>query len=64
MTCARAEDALFEQYILGLEIAMDQLRLTKEGQSGQELLRKHPNQSGAEAAELVLLDQLVQVDAK
>jgi hypothetical protein len=43
---------------------VDQLGLTQERQSGEELLRKHPDQGCAEAAELVLLDQLVQVYAE
>lgn len=38
--------------------------LVQQAQRIQQLLSKNPNESRAEASELVLLDQLVQVDAQ
>lgn len=43
---------------------MDQSRLVQEGQTVQQLLSENPYQRGTKTPELVLLDQLVQVDAK
>ena len=43
---------------------MDQSRLIEQGKPIQQLLRKDADQGRAQASELVLLDQLVQVDTK
>ena len=43
---------------------MDQPGLVQEAETAQKLLCKDANESGAQPPELVLLDQLVQVDAK
>jgi hypothetical protein len=57
-------DVLLQENILGFEIAMDQLGLAQGDEPGQQLLGKHPHQSGAETAELVLFDQLVEIHAE
>lgn len=43
---------------------MDKACLVQQGQSVEELLCKHPDQSRTKAAELILLDQLIQVDTE
>lgn len=43
---------------------MNKPRLVQQGQSVEELLRKDSDESGAETTELVLLDELVKVDAE
>jgi hypothetical protein len=43
---------------------VDQAGLVEEGQAVQKLLGKDAHEGGAEAAELVLLDELVQIDAE
>lgn len=43
---------------------MDQASFVEQRQAIEELLGKDADQGGAEAAELVLLDELVQVDAE
>lgn len=43
---------------------MNQMRLVQQTQGIQQLLCKHANKGGAQSAELVLLDELVEVDAK
>lgn len=53
---------LFEQNVLGFQIAVDQSRLAQQAQAVQELLSKDAHKSGAQTSELVLFDQLVKVD--
>ena len=55
---------IFEEDILGLEIAMDQPGLVQKRKAIEKLLCKHTHQRGAKSSELVLLDQLVQVDTQ
>ena len=55
---------VLEEDVLGLQVAVDEPRLVQQGQAIQQLLCKDPDQGGAEAAELVLLDELVQIDAQ
>lgn len=55
---------VFQENVLGLEIAMYQTRFVQESQAVQELLGENPDQCGTKTPELVLLDQFVQVDAK
>ena len=43
---------------------MDQLSLAKQAQPIQQLLSEHPDKGGAQSTELILLDQLVQIDAE
>lgn len=43
---------------------MDQPGLVQETQAVEKLLSKHTNKRRAEAAELILLDQLIQVDTE
>ena len=40
---------------------MNQLRLTQQAKSIQQLLRKHPHKRRAQSPELILLDQLIQI---
>ena len=60
----RKGDLLLKQNVLRLEITMDHLCLTKQTQPTQQLLRKHSDQRSAQSSELVLLDQLVQINAQ
>lgn len=43
---------------------MDQVSLIQKTQRVQKLLREDSDQRGAQAPELVLLDQLIQIDAE
>lgn len=43
---------------------MYQPSLVEESQAVQELLSKHPHQCGTKTPELILLDQLIEVDAE
>lgn len=43
---------------------MDQVGFIQEAQRVQQLLCEDPHESRAEASELILLDELVEVDAK
>jgi hypothetical protein len=43
---------------------VDETGLVEERETVQELLRKDAHEGGAEAPELVLLDELVEVDAQ
>ncbi len=55
---------ILEEDILGLQIAVDQPRLVQQSEAVEKLLREDSDQRGAEATELVLLDQLVQIDTQ
>lgn len=43
---------------------MNESRLVQKGEAVEQLLGKDSDQGGAEATELVLLDELVQIDTK
>jgi hypothetical protein len=43
---------------------MNQSRLVQERKTCEQLLGKYSHQCGAQASELVLLDQLVEIDAQ
>lgn len=43
---------------------MDEARLAKEAKTIQQLLSKYSHESGAQAPELILLDQFVQIDGQ
>lgn len=58
------DDLLLEQYIFRLQVAMYQASLVQKAQPIQKLLREDPNEGRAQPAELVLLDELVEVDTK
>ena len=55
---------VLEKDILGLQIAVDQPRFVQQSEAVEKLLREDSDQRGAETTELVLLDQLVQIDAE
>ena len=55
---------LLEQDVLRLQVAMYELGLSEQCQTIDELLRKHAHQGGRQSAELVLLDQFIEVDAQ
>jgi hypothetical protein len=59
-----AGNALFEQNILWLQIAVNQTGFAEKTQAAEELLGKHSNERGAQASKLVLLDEFVQVDGE
>jgi hypothetical protein len=50
-----------EKNVLGLQITVDEIGLIEHCQSVEQLSSKHPDETCAEAAERVLLDQLVEV---
>ena len=51
----------FEQNVLWLEITVDQTGLVEHRERVQELLGEDADERGAEAAERVLLDELVEI---
>lgn len=53
-----------EQYVLGFQIAVDDLVLVKENEAGQELLCKAPNELQGEPLEIMRFDEFVQVHPK
>ena len=53
---------LLEEDVLGLHVAVDDLVPVEEVEALQERVRELAHELQAEALELVLLDQLVQVD--
>ena len=53
-----------EQYVLRLEIAVDDPVFVKEDEAGQELLCEAPNQSQREPLEIMRLDEFIQVHPK
>ena len=53
-----------EQDILWLEVAVHDAQRLEEAQGGQDLVRKAAYEAQAEADEVVLLDELVQVGAQ
>lgn len=57
-------DLLLKQDVLRFEVAMDQMGLIQKAQSIQQLLREDTHESRAEASELILLDELVEVDTE
>ena len=61
---SRTSSSLFEQDVLRLQVAMDQSRFVEKAETVQELLGEDANQGGAETAELILFDQLIQIDAE
>lgn len=59
-----AASLLLEKNVLRLHVAMDDLVLVESVEALQQRVREPSHQLHAEALELVLLDQLVQVDAE
>lgn len=59
-----AAPLLLEQNVLGLEVAVDDAVLVQRVQTLQDRVGELPDQREAEALELVLLDELVQVHAQ
>jgi hypothetical protein len=55
---------VLQQDILGLQVAMYQSSLVQQTQPIQKLLRKDSDECRAQASELILFDQFVQVDAQ
>jgi hypothetical protein len=55
---------ILQQNVFWLQIAVDQSGLVEQGQPVKQLLREYPDQRCAKAAELVLLDQFVEVDTQ
>lgn len=53
-----------KQYVLRLEIAVDDLVTVKKYEAGQELLRKAPNQLQRETLKVVRFDEFVQIHAQ
>ena len=58
------QNLLFQENILRFEVAMYQPRLVQQTERIKQLLRKHPNQRRTQSAELILLDELVEVDTQ
>ena len=54
---------LLQQYVLGLQIAMYQSSFIQKTQAIEQLLCEHTNKRGAQSPKLILLNQLVQVEA-
>jgi hypothetical protein len=57
----KEKDARLEKDVLGLEIAMNDLGLLQHRQSVEELSGEDAHERGAEPAERVLLDELIEV---
>lgn len=55
---------VLEENVLRLQITVNQLRLAEQCKTIDQLLGKYAHQRGGKATELVLLDQLVQIDAQ
>jgi hypothetical protein len=55
---------LLQQNVLRLQIAMYQLRFPQKGEAVDQLLREDSYEGRRQAAELVLLDQFVQIDTE
>ena len=61
MPPSREHHPRFQKDILGFEIAMDQPSIFEDGESIQQLRGEDLHELGAEALELVLFDEFVQV---
>lgn len=57
----KGRDARFQEDVFWFEIAVDQPCILEHGEGIQELSRKHFDKLRAEALELVLFDEFVQV---
>lgn len=64
MIRSKTFDKLFEQNILGFEIAMDEMGFVQKAESVQELLCEDTNECCAQSAELILLDEFVEIDTE
>lgn len=50
-----------EKNVFGLQITVDEISLIEHCQSVQQLCSEYPDQTCAETAERILLDQLVEI---
>lgn len=57
-------DSLLQQDVLWFQIAVDQVGFVQKAQRIQKLLGKYADEGCAQATELVLLDQFVEIDAE
>lgn len=55
---------LFEQDVFWLQVAVDQPSLIQQAETIEQLLCENTDKRRAESAELILLDQLIQIDAE